>query len=98
MNETVLAQAVMHFTGVTQGASLADLDRKWAWGAYDDEGVRFAFFRTYEELRELAVRLATERLHQGRPITPAQHILSQYRVAYRELVALTLGLTDEQLA
>ena len=49
MGEINIVQAVEEFARVTQGAAAADLERPWVWGAYDEEGVRFAFFRTYEE-------------------------------------------------
>ena len=58
MTPTTLAQSVETFAHLTQSLTDADLDRAWAWGDYDLEGVRFAFFRVYEELRTLAVKLA----------------------------------------
>ena len=60
------------------------------------EGVRFALFRTYEELRELADRLAAERAAHGPATSTAQRILAQYHAAYRDLQAILLGIgTDE---
>jgi len=93
MRETSIAQAVEEFARITQGASAADLERSWVWGAYDEEGVRFAFFRTYEELRELAVRLLTARVAAGSPPTAAQRILALYHLAHRDLLAALLGVT-----
>ena len=61
-----LARAVERFANLTQDVTDSDLDREWAWGAYESEGIRFAFFRTYEELRELAVRMVAERAALGR--------------------------------
>ena len=61
MSKMTLAQSVEKFSHITQGVPDAELDRAWAWGAYDSEGVRFAFFRTYEELRELATKISFER-------------------------------------
>jgi hypothetical protein len=84
-----LYRAVGQFAAVTQGVADPELDREWAWGDYDSEGVRFAFFRTYEELRELAVRTAAGR---GPRLSPAQRILAQYHAAYRDLAAALLGL------
>jgi hypothetical protein len=72
----------------------ADLDRPWAWSGYE-EGIRFAFFRTYEELRELATRLYTQRQASPTPMTTAQHILAQYHAAFRDLQAVLLGVGDE---
>ena len=92
MFEPSLTQAVERFAAVTQGVPDVELDREWAWEAYDSEGVRFAFFRTYEELRELAVKTATERSAQGAVASAAQRILAQYHTAYRDLQAALLGL------
>ena len=91
MLETSLYRAVGQFAGVTQGVPDAELDREWAWGAYDSEGVRFAFFRTYEELRELAARTAAERSARGPAVSSAHRILAQVHSAYRDLEAALLG-------
>lgn len=96
MNETgQLAQAVDRFARVVQGCTESDLSRPWAWHEYETEGVRFAFFRTYEELRELAVRLRQERLTHGPLTTSAQLILAQYHSAYLDLQAVLLGVDDQ---
>jgi hypothetical protein len=92
MFDTSLARAVERFAQVTQGVPDPDLDWEWAWGAYDSEGVRFAFFRTYEELRQLAARVATERSAHGPATSTAQRILAQYHAAYRDLQAVMLGV------
>ncbi len=68
-----------------------DLERNWVWKDHDEEGIRFAFFVTLQELRQLAVTLSTLR---PKP-TPAQHILSQYHTAYMDLQAALLGLSAE---
>ena len=94
MGDKTLKLAVAAFAEATLGASEADLEREWTWRAYD-EGVRYAFFRTYEELRELAVNLADQRLRQGQPPTTAQRVLAQYQLAYRDLQAVLLGVDDE---
>jgi hypothetical protein len=90
MFEPSLVLAVKRFASLVQGVPDSDLDREWAWGAYDEEGVRFAFFRTYEELCELATRTATMR---SAPST-AQRILAQYHLAYRDLQAALLGVGE----
>lgn len=95
MSETTLAQSVIEFAHVTHRVPDAELDREWAWGAYDSEGIRFAFFRTYEELRELATKLAVERAAHGPAISSAQRILAQYHAAYRDLEAALLGITPD---
>jgi hypothetical protein len=94
MAELTLIQAVEKFASVTHGLSDDDLETAWAWRAYD-EGVRFAFFRTYEELRELAATLITERTTRGKPITTAQHSLAQYHSAYRDLQTVLIGIDDD---
>ena len=96
MFDTSLARAVELFALVTQNASESDLERAWVWGAYE-EGVRFSFFRTYEELRELAVRIAAERKALGTPLSSAQHTLAQYHQAFRELEAALIGLTEQDV-
>jgi hypothetical protein len=96
MSEVTLAQAVEQFALRTHALSDADLERPWAWQAYD-EGVRYAFFRTYEELRELAAVTAAERAAKGPPVTVAQRVLAQYHAAYRDLQALLIGVPDAEL-
>jgi hypothetical protein len=93
---TSLLQAVEQFADTTRGVPDADLDREWAWGAYDSEGVRFALFRTYEELRELAANIATERPALGLAPSTAQRILAQYHAAYRDLQVVLLGIADAE--
>jgi hypothetical protein len=95
MFDTPLSQAVERFAQITLPATKEDLERLWAWGSYDSEGVHFAMFRTYEELRELAARLAAERISCGQPITSAQRILGVYHQADRDLQAAVLGIDDE---
>jgi len=95
MTDQILAQALNGFAQVTQNLPDSDLERPWAWGSYDSEGVRFAFFRTYEELRELAVMLHQERRRQGQPLTQAQRILGYYHAAYADLQGALVGLSPE---
>ena len=52
MGEINIVQAVEEFARVTQGAAAADLERPWVWGAYDEEGVRFAFFLSLIHISE----------------------------------------------
>jgi len=94
VSDRTLELALTAFAEATLGASETDLEREWAWRAYD-EGVRYAFFRTYEELRELAVNLADQRLQPGQPPTTAQRVVAQYQLAYRDLQAVLLGVDDE---
>src|SRR5512139_862013 len=86
-----LETAVQDFTDLMLPLSEKDLEREWRWKDHDEEGIRFAFFVTLQELRQLAVTLSTLR---SKP-TPAQHILSQYHAAYMDLQAAILGLSAE---
>lgn len=88
-----LDQAVFEYTRITQSFSDADLERAWDWGDYH-EGARFAFFRTYEDLRQLATRLVSLRNTAGIPPTTAQLCLAQYLAAFRDLQAVLLGVED----
>jgi hypothetical protein len=96
MLEASLVRAVEQFVNITWNTADSDLDRDWAWGAYDTEGVRFAFFRTYEELRELAIKTAGERSARGLIPSAAQRILAQYHAAYRDLQAALLGIGPDE--
>lgn len=97
MFETPLAPAVKQFANITQGVTDSELNREWVWGAYDSEGVRFAFFRIYEELRELATKTAIERSTQGPVTSTGQRILAQYHAAYRDLQAALLGIGGDEV-
>lgn len=89
-----LQQSIENFARATFMRNDADLEREWTWEEYD-EGVRFAFFRTYEELRDLAAELMAQREQMGRPRSLAQHRLAQYHAAYQDLRAVVLGVDDE---
>ncbi|MBI3942225.1 MAG: DinB family protein [Chloroflexi bacterium] len=95
MIDRALWEAVERFAGLAQGLTVEDLECPWAWGAYDSEGVRMAFFRTYEELREVAVITAAHRLAIETPLSSAARALAQYHAAYRDLQAVLLGVDDE---
>ena len=93
MNVLSLGEAVEEFANLTQSFSDDDLEREWVWKEYD-EGIRFAFFRTYEELREHAARLGAWRAASDQPMSVAQRALAQYHLAYRDLQAILLGLNE----
>jgi hypothetical protein len=93
--ESALSQAVSRFANSFQAIADDDLDRAWAWQSYDSEGIHFAFFRTYEELRELAVRLQWARAASGKLPSEAQLVLAQYHAAYHDLQAALLGVGSE---
>ncbi len=97
MSETTLEQAVETFALTGVRLSDAALEKHWQWGAYDSEGVRFAFFLTYQELRELATRTAAQRAVQGSVITPAQRILGQHHAAYMDLRGILVGVDEDEL-
>ena len=91
MFNSTLASTVEKFARVMLPVTEKVLERAWAWKDHDEEGIRFAFFVTLQELRHLAVTLASIR---SQP-TVAQRILSQYHAAYMDLQAAVLGLADE---
>ncbi len=93
MFNSSLNLAVMDFAVLMLPLSEKDLEREWIWKDHDEEGIRFAFFVTLQELRHLAVTLSTLR---SRP-TAAQHILSQYHSAYMDLQAAIMGLPAEDI-
>lgn len=87
-----LAKAVEEFSSLLLPISEQDLEYKWVWKDHDEEGIRFAFFVTIQELRQLAVMLAAKR----KPVTQAQHILGQYHKQYVDLQAAIFGLSEEE--
>lgn len=89
-----LERTVFGFARLTARLKDAELEQPWEWGDYD-EGVRFAFFRTLEDLNELAVHLAAQR-EQVQPPSTAQRFLAQHHAAFRDLQAILLGVTDSQ--
>lgn len=95
MENQSLAQAVFRFAELTHGFSDADLEQPWAWRAHE-EGVRFAFLGTFQELKELAVELADRRTKAGQRLTRGQRVLGQYLEAYRDMQAIMIGVTEEE--
>src|SRR5687768_2467505 len=91
MFDTTLANAVENFAALVLPLSEKELEREWIWKDHDEEGIRFAFFVTLQELRHLAVTLPTI----GPKRTPAQHILSQYHAAYMDVQAALMGISPE---
>ncbi len=98
MIDADLTKTIEQFAHVTFKMSDAQLENAWAWQSYDSEGIRFAFFRTYEELRELATELKSERTLQAKSPSTAQLILAQYDAAYWDLQAALLGVGSEQMS
>jgi hypothetical protein len=73
------------------------MDRPWAWGAYDEEGLRFALLMAHHELRDLAVRLAAARTRAGKPMGESEQIRAQYHEAYRDLTGLMTRVREDEL-
>ncbi|HEX7568686.1 MAG TPA: DinB family protein [Anaerolineaceae bacterium] len=90
MLDLSLFDAVDNFTKAALAQTDPDLERPWAWGVFDSEDVRFAYFRTYEELRTLAVLTSAERDINRTAPTSARRILAQFHAAYRDLQAVLL--------
>ena len=90
-----LTQSVENFAALMLPLSEKELGHKWTWKSHDKEGIRFAFFVTLQELRQLAVTLSTPSTSLRTNPTPAQHILGQYHAAYMDLQAALLGISDE---
>jgi hypothetical protein len=86
-----LHSAVLEFIELSIGLSDAELDRPWQWRGYD-EGVRFAFFRVYEELRWLGAEMSPQ---VG--LSTAQQALAQHHAAYWDLRAALLDVEDTAL-
>ena len=91
MSTNKLNSAVQNFAGLYLNLPDKELEHPWIWKDHDEEGIRFGFFVTLQELRQLAVTLSTLR---PKP-TPAQHVLSQYHAAYMDLQAAIFGLSAE---
>ena len=87
-------EAVKQFARLAHHFSEGDLEKPWAWQDYDD-GVRHAFFRTYEELRERAALEASKRVQQSNTPSAALRMLTQYHTGFRDLQAILIGLSDE---
>ena len=96
MAGVALFQAVERFAQSTRSIPDDLLEREWKWGDYE-EGVRFAFFLVYEELRQLAAALEAMRAVSAKPLTPAQRIIRQYHAAYRDLDAVLLSADHNKI-
>jgi hypothetical protein len=85
----------MALANVSHAFSDVDMSQPFHWRKHG-EGVRLALIGTHHELQDLAARLAVQRSQSGPPTTLVQQVLGQYHIAYRELQATLLGITDEQ--
>jgi hypothetical protein len=89
-----ISKSIDHFTGLVLDLPDSELEREWVWGSYKSEGVRFAYFRTYEDLRQLVVQIGQKRGASGMQLSDAQRILAQYHAAYMDLQAVLLGVEE----
>lgn len=96
-NDANLLDSVQALSDLACKINEADLEKPWVWGSYDEEGVRFVFFRALEEFRSLAARLGEARAAAGRTPTQAQRILAQYHAAYRDYEGAITGLDETGL-
>ena len=89
------SRTIDRFKELVQDLPESELEREWVWGSYKSEGVRFAYFRNYEDLRQLAVQIGHKRGASGRRLSNAQRILAQYHAAYMDLQAVLLGVEEQ---
>lgn len=89
------AKSIKRFSELVWALPDSELERDWAWGSYKSEGIRFVYFRAYEDLRDLAVQIGHQRAISGEPWSDAQRILAQYHAAYRDLQAVLLGVENQ---
>jgi len=87
-----LSKAIERFENLVQALPDSELEREWTWGSYKSEGVRFAFFRNYEDLCQLAVQIAHARDLAGKSLSEPQRILAQYHASYVDLQTVMLGV------
>jgi len=92
-----VTQAVERLVRASVHLGDADLDKKYVWEEYDDDGLRFALLTAHHLLRETTATVAAVRLGAGKPFTEAQRILAQVHEAYRDLTGALAGTTDAEL-
>lgn len=71
------------------------MERDWSWRGVETD-VRWAYFRTYEDLLALADAIGAPRIAAGRARTLAQRAMGRYQVAYRELGALLARVAEDE--
>lgn len=89
-----IMKPVARFSDLVRDLPDSGLEREWAWGSYRSEGIRFAYFRNYEDLRQLAVQIEHRRLETDSPISDTERILAGYHAAYLDLQAVVSGVTS----
>ena len=90
-------QAVERLVKASVHLSDIDLDTKYVWEEYDDDGLRFALLTAHHLLRETHATVAADRLGAGKPFTEAQRILAQVHEAYRDLTGALAGTFEAEL-
>jgi len=90
-------QAVERLVKASVHLSDADLDGKYTWEEYDDDGLRFALLAAHLQLRETHATVAAARLGAGKPFTEAQRILAQVHEAYRDLTGALAGTSEKEM-
>lgn len=92
-----VTRSVERLVRVSVGLSDQDLERPYAWEAYDEDGLRFALLTAHHLLRDAHARTAALRLGAGQPFTEAQRILAQVHEAYRDLTGVLAGVREDEL-
>lgn len=92
-----VTRSVERLVRVSVALSDQDLERPYAWEAYDEDGLRFALLTAHHLLRDAHARAAAMRLGAGQPFTEAQRILAQFHEAYRDLTGALAGVREDEL-
>ncbi len=92
-----VTQAVERLVRASVHLGDADLERPYAWGDYDEDGLRFALLTAHHQLRDAHANVAAMRLGAGQPFTEAQRILAQVHEAHRDLTGALAGTSAAEL-
>ena len=92
-----MTEAVEHLVKASVRLSDADLEKPYAWEAYDEDGLRFALLTAHHLLRDAHAHVAATRLGARQPFTEAQRILAQFHEAYRDLTGALAGASEAEL-
>lgn len=80
---------IENFAGLLLAQPDSVLGKKWGWGSYESEGVRFGILRIIEMLVEYNARV-----RGGKPDVETARYLADYREAYWDLQSVLTGLSD----
>ena len=95
MSLATLVEAVEKFAAASHPLTEHYLNQpSYQWEDY--EMVRYGFLHTTLELRQLAASLLQQRIRSGQYPSYAQHALMRHQQAYREMLALLIGISDEE--